>query len=169
MKTIQLSRGFETIVDDEVQEALLHHGWYWHYSIGYACTTTGFSKITRRIYLHRWVVDSFYNIPVGGLEVHHKNHNTLDNRLENLQVVTHRQNLRHQQLKKSNTSGFKGVDFNKSTRGKYKAAIMVDGRKVCLGTFVTAEEAAKTYDIAAQLYFGEFALLNFQPSLELGG
>lgn len=55
-------------------------------------------------------------------------------------------------------TGYRGVDQLPS--GRYRAAICQNGRKVGLGTFDTAEEAAEAYDRKAVDVFGEFAMLN---------
>ena len=56
----------------------------------------------------------------------------------------------------------KGVHyFNGRNKNKWMARIQVDGKRLFLGYFKFPKEAAKTYDIAAKKYFGEFARLNF--------
>ena len=72
-------------------------------------------------------------------EVDHKNTDGLDNRLENLRIVTRLGNSENQ---RSNTSGYPGVEFHKST-GKWQSRITVNKKRVYLGIFDSKEEAAK--------------------------
>jgi hypothetical protein len=60
----------------------------------------------------------------------------------------------------TNTSGFKGVWWNKKAE-KWKGQIQVDGKKIHLGLFSDPTVAARAYDEAATEHFGEFAHLNF--------
>jgi hypothetical protein len=98
-------------------------------------------------------------------EVDHINGNKLDNRRENLRVATKSQNLGNQKIRSTNTSGFKGVNWKQwrkiRSSGAWTARISVGSKRIHLGYFSTAEEAARAYDSAAQQYFGEFAKLNF--------
>lgn len=56
------------------------------------------------------------------------------------------------------TSRYKGVH---KRRGRWLAQIGVKNRILRLGSFDNEEDAAIVYDVAAQLFFGEFARLNF--------
>lgn len=60
----------------------------------------------------------------------------------------------------SNTSGFRGVWFDKR-RFRWVAEITVNYKKKSLGRFDTPEEAACAYDRAARQYFGPNTYLNF--------
>jgi len=91
--------------------------------------------------------------------VDHKNRKVNDNRIENLRVASNADNVRNQSLKKSNTSGFKGVHFSKQ-KNKWIANIRTDTGRVHLGFFSCKLEAAKAYDNAAYKYHGEFAMTN---------
>ena len=64
------------------------------------------------------------------------------------------------QIRKNNTSGFRGVYFTKRAN-KWIAAIEKDKKKYHLGHYDTPEEAARAYDAKAKELFGEFARLNF--------
>ncbi len=91
-----------------------------------------------------------------GMQVDHKNLNTLDNRRENLRVCTHQQNLWNTKKKSNNTSGFKGVSVFKPTQ-KFVARISINGKYKTLGYFATAEAAHEAYKRGAIQHHGEFA------------
>jgi hypothetical protein len=106
------------------------------------------------ITLHRMVMP----LPKG-MHVDHIDGNGLDCRRQNLRAATHKQNLRGRKLNRNNKSGYKGV-FRPKGCARWYARIVVDGRQIPLGTYGTAEDAARAYDDAAIRYFGEFARLN---------
>lgn len=95
-----------------------------------------------------------------GEEGDHKNHNTLDNRRNNLRKCTHALNMRNQKLYAGNSSGYKGAGWHKRIK-KWQSRIRVDGKLISLGYFHSKQDAARAYDCAAKKYFGEFAHLNF--------
>ncbi len=69
--------------------------------------------------------------------IDHINQNTLDNRVENLRLVTVRENA-------FNLKNVRGCSFNKKT-GKYRSGIRVDGKTKMLGCYTTLEEAKNAY------------------------
>lgn len=74
--------------------------------------------------------------------VDHINNNKLDNRLENLQIISQRQNSTKDL--KIGTSKFVGVYFNKK-ENKYMSRIYINGKRKYLGLFVSEHEASKAY------------------------
>jgi hypothetical protein len=152
MKNISLTQGKFAMVDDEDYEYLNRHKWY--FEKGYAARKEGVirGKIT---YMHRVIMQT-----PDGMDTDHINGNKLDNRRENLRVCTHAQNTRNRNYQINNTSGYKGVSFDKS-RNKWHVAIKVNGLHINKGRYDTVEEAARAYDEAARYYFGEYAGLNF--------
>jgi len=107
-----------------------------------------------------------------GDDVDHTNRDTLDNHRSNLRICTRSQNCGNQKIRSTNRSGFKGVNWKKpggkkNPYGHWCARISVESKRIQLGYFSTAEEAARVYDQAAQKYFGEFARLNF-PNKKAG-
>jgi hypothetical protein len=85
----------------------------------------------------------------------------LDNRRENLRICTNAQNIQNSKRRSDNTSGFKGVSFEKDS-GKWVARVTIPGTKTQknLGRYDSAEEAGRVYDEAAKMHYGEFALPN---------
>lgn len=94
------------------------------------------------------------------IHVDHINGDGLDNRSVNLRIATTRQNTQNIGLRRSNTSGFIGVYWNKDRR-RWMARLSADGQRMFLGYFNEPEEAARARDIAAVAHHGSFARLNF--------
>ena len=94
------------------------------------------------VYLHRLVVP-------GVEQVDHIDGDGLRNTRDNLRAVTNTVNQRNARLRKTNTSGFRGVNWHKRGR-RWVAQISVDGAMRYLGLFDTAVEAAKAWLTAAE-------------------
>jgi len=129
---------------------VINYRW-WVNKSGYVSTD---SENGTRILLHCFLMS-----PQDGMVVDHINGDKTDCRRCNLRVVTKKQNSYNSGLSKRNKSGFKGVYYD-PVRGKYEAYIRPEGRKLHLGRFETAEEAADAYDKAAIRLFGEYARTN---------
>jgi flagellar basal body rod protein FlgC len=105
--------------------------------------------------MHRLIM----NTP-DGMDTDHINSNGLDNRRQNLRICTHAENLANRKKQISNTSGYKGVSWDKSCK-KWAANISICGKYKKLGRFTDLVEAARAYDAAAKEVYGEFAKPNF--------
>lgn len=92
-------------------------------------------------------------------EIDHINRKKDDNRWVNLRECTHAQNTRNSEKSKNNTSGYKGVCWNKRAK-KWQAAICFKGKVKGLGHYNNKQDAAKAYNDKAKELFGEFAYLN---------
>lgn len=96
--------------------------------------------------------------------VDHINHNGLDNRRENLRIVTHSQNMQNSRTKArgGKASIYKGVTLTRSGRWlTYIGSARGKVKREYLGRYDTEEEAALAYDKKAKELFGEYANLNF--------
>lgn len=95
---------------------------------------------------HQLVSMAFLNHKPNGYElvIDHINNNPLDNRLENLQIITQRENASKDV--KNKTSKYTGVYWCKNKK-KWKAAIRLNGFKKHLGTFINEEDANKIYKL----------------------
>lgn len=153
-RAIPLTRGQFATVDEADFEAITALTWYAGKN-GYAACDLRRDGKRIRLTMHRYLL----NAPAGSY-VDHINGNKLDNRRENLRLCTNQENLRNAGRSKANTSGFKGVSYDKP-RDKWAAYICPNGSKIFLGRFANAEAAARAYDEAALKYHGDFARLNF--------
>lgn len=157
MKIIQLSKQgknkgkFSAIVDDDDFEEI--NKFRWSYTRGYAIRRAG----RLCLLMHRQIMET-----PEGLETDHINGHKLDNRRTNLRVVNHTENNRYRPIQKNNTSGYKGVAWNRTLK-YWVAYIKVDQKRLHLGYFNNKEEAAIAYNKSAKKYHGKFAILNKIP------
>jgi hypothetical protein len=87
--------------------------------------------------------------------IDHINRVKWDNRPENLRLATVAENTNNCKIRKNNTSGFKGVSFNKRI-GRWVASIRHSGARHFLGVFDSAELAAEAYNAVADVEHGAF-------------
>jgi hypothetical protein len=141
----------ETCLVDEQDAALLSGRSLWLDGRGYVRISGGPGK--RPVHLHLFLAR-----PPRGFVVDHRSGDRLDNRRGNFRVCRQKDNARNRRLHSNSSTGFKGV----VARGKaFASHIVVDGRQFHLGVFASPVLAARAYDRAATLHFGEFARLNF--------
>lgn len=108
----------------------------------------------KHVKLHRFILNASKDY-----EVDHKFGNKLDNRKSELRICTKSENLMNQEVHSNNKSGYKGVSFKRKLN-KWTAQIQKYGKRTHLGYFNTKEEAAKSYNEAANKYYKEYARLN---------
>ena len=88
--------------------------------------------------------------------IDHINGDRTDNRLANLREADNAENLWNRGASAANTSGFKGVCFDRRT-GRWRAAIKARDQYRFLGRFRTASEAHQAYAAAAAELHGAYA------------
>jgi hypothetical protein len=115
---------------------------YWGVQIG-----------TAKFLVHRIVF--FISNGFEPCQVDHKDVDGYNNSVMNLRAATHTQNVRNTGIKKTNSSGYKGVTWHK-TRKLWHAMIWRDRKRAHLGYFNTPEEASVAYLRAATELHGEF-------------
>jgi hypothetical protein len=149
---IPLTRGYVTRID--AADMAVAAGHKWHADV---------QPRRRTVYASTWIggktVSLHTLIAPDWEEVDHADGNGLNNCRHNLRDGAGFKNRANRVLASNNTSGYKGVDWNKQ-KGKWRAIIMVNKKSIYLGGFDTPEAAADAYDQAAVRYFGEYALTN---------
>ncbi len=95
--------------------------------------------------VHQLVAESFLNhVPCRyKLVVNHINFDKLDNRVENLEIVTNRENTNLKHIKSS--SKYTGVTWHKPNK-KWKSQIYVNGKQKSLGYFKDEYVAHLAYE-----------------------
>jgi hypothetical protein len=114
-----------------------HHTGYCN--VGFNGTKIGYHNII-------WVLSTGKDIPQG-LDIDHINGNKLDNRIENLRVVSHRLNI--QNMKVHRKGQLVGGTFNKRDK-RYMPKIQIHSKQIYLGYFNTEQEANEAYKIACE-------------------
>jgi hypothetical protein len=104
----------------------------------------------RSVYMHRLLMGH----PSGAF-VDHVDGDGLNNLRENLRIATPSQNNCNRRMRSNNTSGFKGVSWDKK-RGKWYAQICVNGKNKNCGYHNTPEAAHEAYIAAAADLHGDF-------------
>lgn len=107
---------------------------------GYYSVSLYSKEKTRRAPVHVIVAEAFLSHKPNGKQdiiVDHINRDKSNNTVENLQLITQRENC-------SKDKDFVGATFHKDS-GKYQASIRVDGKRIYLGHHKTIEEAAEAY------------------------
>jgi hypothetical protein len=115
-------------------------------------------------YMHRLIMGS-----PEGKQIDHIDLDGLNNKRENLRIVTSSENARNTRSKKKRaetSSQYKGVSWHRLTKpngwvgGRWRAEIELPDRKRKIKYADSEIEAAKEYNKLALEYFGEHARLN---------
>jgi len=145
----KLVNGVETRVDRDDLGLLGGRRWY-AYRIG----GTTYVRGEDGVYLHRVIMK-----PPPDMEVDHINRNGLDNRRENLRVVSHLENLMNTGMYAHNTSGYRGVTWY---RGGWMAQTKHKGVTYSFRGIRDKETAAIIRDLLVKLLHpGIVTFLNF--------
>lgn len=139
MKSIALTRGKHALVSDEDFERVSQYNWQ---ARPYGRRWYASGRITgerRTDTMHRFIMGA-----PAGMDVDHINGDGLDNRRENLRVVTRAENLANRGTFKNNKLGVRGV--RKTLDGKY--------RMIFQRNFDTPEEASAMWEKISRFVAG---------------
>ena len=137
-RLISLCATYSTIVDASDYEELSKYNWKPCYNGKYV-----YVRRSPWMLMHRQLLTA-----VKEEIVDHINGNGLDNRRCNLRIASASTNgINRHRTNSNNTSGIKGVSFNKSGNS-WRAQIGLDGKNIDLGCFKTWKEAALVRQVA---------------------
>ena len=111
----------------------------------------------KQYYAHRLIFMMHYGYMPKFID--HIDCNKLNNKIENLREVTHSQNIVNMKTKITNTSGVKGVSFDKS-RKKWMVRITYEKKIYNLGRFDDLELAELVILEARDKYHQQYANFN---------
>jgi len=127
MKKLKTKKLEVILIDNDDYEKLKNHSF--HLSHGYPRTCIARKKVM----LHQLIMPK-----QKGMTIDHINRNKLDNRKTNLRSVTILENCQNRLPKK-------GTYWKIAGREKWRAQIIIYGKKKHLGVYNTEEEAKKAY------------------------
>ncbi len=148
MTFISARNGSHTIVDDKFEHL---KDWRWFVNKhGYAVRKFRVPKTRKQktMFLHHAIIGR----PIDGRVVDHLDGNTLNNSIDNLRIVSRRENNQNQLCHRNGhmvgTSMVKNKDKNgNKVYSSWQAQIHVNGKNIYLGAFKTEEDAAERYRI----------------------
>lgn len=143
-----ISKGevFECVIDTEDLEKVKPYTW----NKGNKMYVVHKNKETH--YMHRLITDC-----PKGMFVDHVDRNPLNNKKENLRIVTNQQNSQNKALLPNNKTGYRGVYFENQT-GKYRVQLVINGETMDFGRY-------DDVDIAG--YVSHNVIKNFMPYMNL--
>lgn len=145
----------ETLIDTSDLQRAMEFQWKWSphwdkHTKSYYVEGKSYEKGGKREYfsLHRWIMQ-----PEKDYEVDHINHDTLDNKRNNLRILpkgTNQQNYEGAR-KHNKTSGIRGVSWAKNLN-KWRASFRIDGKTYHVGLFDNLDEAEMAIKAARAKY-----------------
>lgn len=155
---VPLTQGKVALIDDGDAERVLALKWSLHIVPNAKTLHARHAWVEdgkwRAVKLHRFIL----GLGPGDPHVYHWDGDGLNNQRANLRLATPQQIIWH--LRGRGESDLKGVA--RTPAGTFRAMMWRDAQTpVALGTYDTAEEAARMYDAAATIARGEFAWTNF--------
>lgn len=136
-RTAKHYKGGELIINEKELKKCVGRGGYFHVGL----SKDGKSKTLK---IHQLVAMAFLNHKPCGMKlvVDHINDINTDNRVENLQIVTSRENAYKTQGRYS--SKYKGVNWSKISK-KWTARIIIENKRIFLGYFKCETAAYSAY------------------------
>lgn len=139
VKQIPLTQGQYALVDNEDFEFLNQFKWTTaiRKTTNYAVRAVKIEGKRTAVLMHRYITHA-----PKGLQVDHINGNGLDNRKNNLRIVSVRQNAQNRQSK--TVSQYPGVSYH-AKYGNWVSQIAINGKRHWLGSFKFEKDAFNAY------------------------
>ena len=146
MKTIKLTNGLITKVDNTIYDLVKNFRWY---AIQNGAKSTSYPAICIKLFNGKWRNLRLHHVIMGQplnrkLQIDHIDNNGLNNQRKNLRIVTPRENSSNSRKRRLGKTSSKYVGVH-LFHGKYWSA-KIDRKH--LGYFKTEQEASKVYQQA---------------------
>ena len=155
-REIPLSQGKVAMVDDGDYNLVSVHTWH-----TFRAHKSWYARSSQTIYMHRLIMAA-----PEGLEVAHIDGDGLNNRRDNLRLVTRMQNLANQRINTANTSGYRGVTWHKR-RMQWMAQTKHLGKHIHFGYHDNLVDAAVAYDKGMRAIHGPHCHSNFPEEVSV--
>lgn len=136
----------------DLEDYNLIKNYCWHIGTDGYVEARSLDFSNRIVLMHRIVMGLDFG---DSRRVDHILHCTNDNRKKYLRIATGSQNLMNSKMFSNNTSGYKGVYFDKD-RNKWRSAITIDQHTIRLGRHDRIEDAVIERKQAEEKYFKEY-------------
>jgi len=161
MNTVPLTQDKTAIVSPDDYRHLIQ--WSWHAAKKGSLTPTYYAERGMRckggrahVGMHQEVIRHMgLSVPSGHV-IDHINNDPLDNRRENLRIVSKSQNQWNRRCDDDSATGIKGVCYDETNKN-YKAAIWKDNKQAWQKRYPTLNEAVKAVKEMRQDLHGEWA------------
>ena len=156
-RTVHFKKKFTRVVDEKIIKGCVDFN-------GYRNVTLSIDGDSKTVKIHQLVAIAFLNHnPCGfDLVVNHKDFNKQNNRLENLEIVTSRENINHKE--KKGTSEYAGVSWDKKNK-KWLSQINIGGIPKNLGRYNSEIEASDVYKSALKSFNNNEIIILKKPIL----
>jgi hypothetical protein len=154
---VPLTRGKFALIDDADASRVLQHRWRVRQAphTSYAITDIRNQRgELHTVSMHRFILE-----PEAGLVVDHLDDNGLNNTRANMRLCSQAENAARVR-RPTSRSGYRGVN-RQVLASTWVARICYRGQQIDLGSYPTAEQAARAYDAKARELHGDHARLNF--------
>jgi hypothetical protein len=130
---------------------------------GYCYTNLSRQGFVKKFKIHRLVANAFLQNSLNYPSIDHIDNVKTNNHVSNLRFCSNSQNNMNKPPSKNNTSGRRGVHFDKFAN-KWRACVRLDGKKISCGSFSCIDDAIVAREIAEDKYFKEFRYKCVKPT-----
>ncbi len=157
----------EFYFDIEDYDIIKNYHWAEKGDEGYIVTKVWNNNKPSSIFIHRLIMQK-NGFDISTSDVDHINHKTYDNQKSNLRVCKHHQNITSSRTYSNNTSGRKGVSWDK-TRNKWIVSITYNKKTYHIGRFDNFDDAVKAREEAEKIYHKEYHYDDLNLEVEING
>lgn len=120
----------------------------WYKANNYVLSTIN----NKTVRIHRYIFINILKVDITNKIIDHINRNTMDNRIENLRIVTHSENNRNRNKQENNSSNYIGVSKNNRKSGAIWTVSIRVNNKDLIAYYSNEIHAAHQYNLWCKEY-----------------